>query len=93
MLWLCELLSYDEDWYDDQLSARYHNFMSELQYCLRNRYLGEYFILCNNLLEDKDEDDIKEMLDFVTNELQTMAIMVDNTDASHWLTMYGSREA
>ncbi|XP_060593294.1 uncharacterized protein LOC132747807, partial [Ruditapes philippinarum] len=69
LLWLCEILPEDEYWYKEELANRCLNFLQEFAHRLHKRRIGEYFNPTVNLLENKDDDCIIELKDFIDEEI------------------------
>ncbi|XP_045175523.2 uncharacterized protein LOC123536414 [Mercenaria mercenaria] len=70
LLWLCEILPDDSFWTRDQLANRYLNFLQELEHRLEKKIMGEYFNPSVNLLEYKDDEDVKELRQFLLDEIE-----------------------
>lgn len=69
LLWLCEILPNDDLWYKNELSNRCLNFLQEFSSRLKKGSIGEYFNPSVNLLENKNQECIEELKEFVEDEI------------------------
>ncbi|XP_053383626.1 cyclic GMP-AMP synthase-like [Mercenaria mercenaria] len=74
LLWMCEKFPNDKDWSKGKLDNCYRNFLHLFAYRLRKRNIGEYFNPSVNLLENKDEDCIDELIEFIDKEYTSLSM-------------------